>query len=103
MFENGSAFPAAYKGGAFIGEHGSWDRQKPNGYAVAFVPFSGGRPSGKATTFVGGFTGKNHETYGRPVGVAFDRSGALLVADDLGGVIWRVAAKAAPAAPPASG
>ncbi len=92
VFEDGSGFPAPYKGGAFIGEHGSWDRTKPNGYEVAFVPFSGGRPNGKAQTFVGGFMGKDG-TFGRPVGVSFDSTGALLVADDLGNAIWRIAAK----------
>ena len=94
VFENGSAFPAAYKGGAFIGEHGSWDREKPNGYQVVFVPFSGGKPSGKAQVFVGGFRGKGHTTFGRPVGVSFDAKGALLVADDVGNVVWRIAPKA---------
>jgi glucose/arabinose dehydrogenase len=99
-FENGSAFPAQYKGGAFIGEHGSWDREKPNGYQVAFVPFANGRPSGKAQTFVGGFTDKDFTVRGRPVGVGFDASGALLIADDGGNVIWRVAPKVAAAPRP---
>jgi glucose/arabinose dehydrogenase len=97
-FENGSNFPAQYKGGAFVGEHGSWDREKPNGYQVAFVPFANGRPSGKAQTFVGGFTDKDFTVRGRPVGVGFDASGALLIADDGGNVIWRVAANAPAAA-----
>jgi glucose/arabinose dehydrogenase len=92
-FENGSSFPSQYKGGAFVGEHGSWDRQKPNGYQVVFVPFSGGKPSGKAQTFVGGFTDENFTVRGRPVGVSFDANGALLIADDGGNVIWRVVAK----------
>ena len=100
VFENGSAFPAAYKGGAFVGEHGSWDRTRPNGYQVVFVPFAGGKPNGPAQTFVGGFTGKHHATYGRPVGLSFDAKGALLVADDVGNTIWRVV-PAAPAAAPA--
>ena len=91
-FENGTAFPAAYKGGAFVGEHGSWDRTKFNGYQVAFVPFAGGMPSGKAQTFVGGFLTKDGKhAHGRPVGVGFDSTGALLVADDLGNAVWRVA------------
>jgi glucose/arabinose dehydrogenase len=93
-FESGTAFPAAYKGGAFIGEHGSWDRTRFNGYQVAFVPFAGGRPSGKAQTFVGGFLTKDGKhAHGRPVGVGFDSAGALLVADDLGNAVWRVAPK----------
>jgi hypothetical protein len=68
---------------------------------VTFVPFSGGRPSGKAQTFVGGFTDKDFTVRGRPVGVGFDASGALLIADDGGNVVWRVAAKA-PAGRPAA-
>jgi glucose/arabinose dehydrogenase len=96
-FNDGSAFPARYAGGAFVGEHGSWDRDVPSGYEVAFVPFSGGRPAGKPETFVGGFLDKDQHTRGRPVGVAFDRQGALLIADDVGNAVWRVSA-AAPAA-----
>ena len=98
VFENGSAFPAPYKGGAFVGEHGSWDRTKPNGYQVVFVPFTGGKPSGPAQTFLGGFLGDNHATYGRPVGLSFDGKGALLVADDLGNTIWRIAPVGTPQA-----
>jgi glucose/arabinose dehydrogenase len=92
VFENGSAFPAQYKGGAFVGEHGSWDRTVPNGYQVVFIPFANGRPSGKAQTFVGGFIDKNGKVFGRPVGVGWDSTGALLVADDGGNVVWRIAA-----------
>jgi len=103
VFENGSAFPAQYKGGAFVGEHGSWDREKPNGYQVAFVPFTNGRPSGKAQTFVGGFTDKDFTVRGRPVGLGFDAKGALLIADDGGGVIWRVTPKVAAAPPKPAG
>ena len=99
VFEQGSGFPAGYRGGAFIGEHGSWDRQKPNGYQVAFVPFAGGKPSGPPQTFVGGFLRKDGKMQGRPVGVAFDPTGALLIADDVGNAVWRVApAKSAPVA-----
>jgi glucose/arabinose dehydrogenase len=90
VFESDSGFPAAYRGGAFIGEHGSWDREKPNGYQVAFVPFADGKPNGPAKTFVGGFIDRDGKVHGRPVGVAFDPSGALLVADDTGNAIWRV-------------
>ena len=91
-FNTGGSFPAAYAGGAFIGEHGSWDRGKLNGYRVTFVPFSGGRPSGKAQPFVTGFINKDGEARGRPVGVAMDRTGALIIADDLGNKVWRVSA-----------
>ncbi len=98
-FNTAGAFPAQYAGGAFIGEHGSWDRTVPSGYQVAFVPFSGGRPSGRATTFVGGFLDPENHTRGRPVGVAFDRTGALLIADDIGNVVWRVAAAPAATSP----
>jgi glucose/arabinose dehydrogenase len=77
--------------GAFVGEHGSWDREHFNGYKVVFVPFSGGRPSGKAKDVVTAFV-NGEEARGRPVGVAIDKRGALLIADDLGNVVWRVAA-----------
>jgi len=104
-FNTGASFPARYAGGAFIGEHGSWDRTVPSGYQVAFVPFASGRPAGKVETFVGGFLDADNHTRGRPVGVAFDRTGALLIADDVGNAVWRVSARAAPAAvatPPAT-
>ncbi|MCA1653883.1 MAG: sorbosone dehydrogenase family protein [Sphingomicrobium sp.] len=90
-FYNAGLLPAHYRGGAFIGEHGSWDRTKPYGYKVVFVPFVNGRPSGKAEDVVTGFlTPDTKNTYGRPVGVAIDRTGALLVADDVGNTVWRV-------------
>ncbi|MES2019163.1 MAG: sorbosone dehydrogenase family protein [Pseudomonadota bacterium] len=79
-----------YAGGAFIGEHGSWNRTPKNGYAVVFVPFAHGRPSGTPRTVLTGFVSAEGEAYGRPVGVAVDRIGALLVADDVGNAIWRV-------------
>ncbi|MFC4296201.1 PQQ-dependent sugar dehydrogenase [Novosphingobium tardum] len=94
-FNSFPAFPAHYANGAFIGEHGSWDRNVPSGYQVAFVPFAGGKPAGKVETFLTGFLGKDGHTRGRPVSVAFDRGGALLVADDVGNVIWRVTPSAA--------
>jgi glucose/arabinose dehydrogenase len=91
-----ASWPAGYAGGAFIGEHGSWDREVMNGYEVAFVPFSGGHPSGAKQHFVTGFiTGQNAR--GRPVGVGFGPDGALYVADDLGNAVWRIV----PAGPPA--
>lgn len=91
-FNSSSAFPAYYANGAFIGEHGSWDRTVPSGYQVAFVPFENGKPMGKPETFVGGFLTQDNETRGRPVGVAFDKSGALFVADDVGNAVWRISA-----------
>lgn len=92
-FYTGNSFPAAYRGGAFIGEHGSWDRDRFNGYKVVFVPFANAKPSGKAQDFLTGFLAGGGKTHGRPVGVAVDRSGALLVADDVGNTIWRVSAR----------
>lgn len=84
--------PANYANGAFIGQHGSWNRKPPAGYNVVFVPFANGKPSGPPQQFLGGFVGKEGQAFGRPVGVALDGKGALLVADDVGNVIWRVAA-----------
>jgi len=89
-FYTGASFPAAYRGGAFIGEHGSWNRAELNGYRVVYIPFAGGRPAGMPVTFVGGFLNSKGEARGRPVGVALDRTGALLVADDAGKTVWRV-------------
>src|ERR1700684_303126 len=86
----GNDLPASYHGGAFVGEHGSWDRTPLNGYKVVFVPFSGGRPSGPAQDVVTGFLDENNHAYGRPVGLAVDRTGALLIADDVGDTVWRV-------------
>jgi hypothetical protein len=82
-----------YQSGEFIGEHGSWDRNPLNGYKVVFVPFANGRPSGPPQDVVTGFLGKDDEARGCPVGLALDRAGALLVADDLGDTVWRVTAK----------
>jgi hypothetical protein len=78
------SLPQKYHGGAFVGEHGSWDRQQFNGYKVVFVPFSGGHPNGNAEDVVTGFLNANGEARGRPVGVAVDKTGALLIADDVG-------------------
>ncbi len=89
-FYEGSLLPAAYRGGAFIGQHGSWNRSRLNGYQVIFVPFSGGKPNGGPQVVLSGFVDADGHAQGRPVGVAVDRAGALLVADDVGGVIWRV-------------
>jgi hypothetical protein len=86
----GSTLPAHYRGGAFVSEHGSWDRTPLNGYKVVFVPFSGGTPSGPAQDVVTGFLDQNSHARGRPVGLAVDRAGALLIADDVGDTVWRV-------------
>ena len=91
-FYSGSSLPPHYRGGALIGEHGSWDRDELNGYKVAFVPFSNARPSGKAEDFLSGFVSPEGKVRGRPVGVTVDRTGAVLVADDTGNVVWRVSA-----------
>lgn len=91
-FYTGTSLPSQYRGGAFISEHGSWDRDELNGYKVAFVPFANARPSGTVQDFVTGFLTADGKVRGRPVGVTVDRAGALLVADDTGNVVWRVAA-----------
>ncbi|KWT73237.1 L-sorbosone dehydrogenase [Variovorax sp. WDL1] len=75
----------------FIGEHGSWNRKPLSGYKVVFVPFAGGRPSGPPVDFLTGFLNAEEKAQGRPVGVALDKGGALLVADDVGNTVWRVA------------
>jgi glucose/arabinose dehydrogenase len=89
-FNTGDLFPANMKNGAFIGQHGSWNRQPQSGYKVIFVPFTDGKPSGKPQDVLTGFLSEKGEAQGRPVGVRFDKKGALLVADDVGNVIWRV-------------
>jgi glucose/arabinose dehydrogenase len=89
----GADLPAGYRGGAFVSEHGSWDRNPLNGYKVVFVPFSGGRPSGPMQDVVTGFLDANNQARGRPVGLAVDRSGGLLIADDLANIVWRVSSK----------
>jgi len=92
---SGTGLPANYRSGAFVGEHGSWDRSPLNGYKVVFVPFIGGKPSGPAQDVVTGFLNANNEARGRPVGLAVDRTGGLLIADDLGDTVWRVSASSA--------
>jgi glucose/arabinose dehydrogenase len=91
-FCTADALPEKYRGGAFVGEHGSWDRPQLNGYKVVFVPFNGGRPNGKAEDVVTGFLNASGEARGRPVGLAIDKTGALLIADDAGNTVWRVTA-----------
>ena len=87
------ALPRSLTNGMFIGEHGSWNRDPPSGYKVVFVPFANGRPSGEPLEVLTGFVSDAGEAMGRPVGVAIDGKGALLVADDVGNAIWRVTAK----------
>ncbi|MDM0012228.1 sorbosone dehydrogenase family protein [Variovorax sp. J22P168] len=90
-FSSPRGMPPEFANGAFIGEHGSWNRKPLAGYKVVFVPFIGGRPSGTPVDFLTGFLDADEKAQGRPVGVALDRSGALLVADDVGNAVWRVA------------
>jgi glucose/arabinose dehydrogenase len=89
-FYNGEAFPERYRGGVFIGQHGSWNRKPQVGYKVVFIAFQEGKPAGKAEDFLTGFLNAKGEAQGRPVGVTVDKAGALLVADDVGNVVWRV-------------
>lgn len=91
-FSEGSALTERFKSGAFIGEHGSWNRNPPSGYKVAFVSFVGGRPAGKPLDVLTGFRDAGGNALGRPVGVTIAKDGALLVADDVGNAIWRVTA-----------
>jgi len=97
-FAQGTLLPERYRGGAFVGQHGSWNRKPRSGYKVIFVPFVDGRPAGQPLDVLTGFVNSDHEALGRPVGVAIDRAGALLVADDVGNTIWRVAPAPAKAA-----
>ncbi|SFN24476.1 sorbosone dehydrogenase family protein [Variovorax sp. OV329] len=89
-FSDGRGMPPAFASGAFIGQHGSWNRRPQSGYKVVFVPFQGGRPSGPPVDVLTGFLSEDGKAQGRPVGVTLDKSGALLVADDVGNVVWRV-------------
>lgn len=100
-FDAGAQLPTPFKSGAFVGLHGSWNRSERAGYKVVFVPFNEGKPSGAPIDVLGGFVDGDGNARGRPVGVAIDKSGALLVADDVGGVVWRVSASQD--GPPAAG
>jgi len=91
-YAKGTTLPSRYDGGMFVGQHGSWNRKPPSGYRVIFVPFTAGKPSGEAIDVLTGFLDDAGDSHGRPVGVAIDRKGALLVADDVGNVVWRVSA-----------
>ena len=90
VFYDGTLFPPRYRGGAFIGQHGSWNRKPPSGYRVVFVAFEAGRPAGMPEDVLTGFLDDEGRARGRPVGVAVAADGALLVADDVGNVVWRV-------------
>lgn len=97
-FNTGNLFPDEMKDGAFIGQHGSWNRKPRSGYKVIFVPFRDGKPSGAPQDVLTGFLNDKGEAQGRPVGVRLDKQGALLVADDVGNTIWRVTPAARSAA-----
>lgn len=87
---HGTTLPAQFARGMFVGQHGSWNRKPRSGYKVIFVPFSNGKPAGDPVDILTGFVSDDGNALGRPVGVAIDKQGALLVADDVGNVIWRV-------------
>ena len=90
VFSGTGGISTIFPDGAFIGQHGSWNRRPPSGYKVVFVPFHGGRPDGDPVDVLTGFLSADGDALGRPVGVAIDRQGALLVADDVGNRVWRV-------------
>ncbi len=90
------AFPSRYRQGAFIGLHGSWNRSTKTGYKLVFVPFANGAPAGPMEDVLGGFVDTDGDARGRPVGVAIDRRGGVLVADDVGNTVWRVVPDASP-------
>ncbi len=96
-FSSGALLPERMRSGAFIGQHGSWNRKPPSGYKVIFVPFQNGTPSGEPIDVLTGFLNTDGDAQGRPVGVAIDKKGGLLVADDVGNVVWRVTGDAAAA------
>ena len=89
-FAEGAALGPRFSGGAFIGQHGSWNRKPRSGYNVVYVPFANGRPAGQPVDVLTGFVSGDGDAYGRPVGVAIDKRGGLLVADDVGNAVWRV-------------
>ncbi|MCY7339706.1 MAG: sorbosone dehydrogenase family protein, partial [Sphingomonas bacterium] len=98
-FSQGAALGTQFAKGAFVGQHGSWNRKPASGYKVIFVPFAGAQPSGKPVDVLTGFRVKD-VAYGRPVGVAIARDGSLLVADDVGGKVWRVSSAMPQPLPP---
>jgi len=94
-FYTAHLLPAHYENGAFVGQHGSWNRNPRSGYKVIFVPFANGRPAGPPEDVLSGFLNRDGQAQGRPVGVTTDGKGALLVADDVGNTVWRVTPSAA--------
>jgi glucose/arabinose dehydrogenase len=98
-FYTGALLPQRYWHGAFVGQHGSWNRRPPSGYKVIFVPFANGQPDGDAEDVLTGFLDASGHAQGRPVGLAIAHDGALLVADDVGGRVWRVTPAATPTSP----
>ena len=93
LFYTGKGLPAQYQGGAFVSEHGSWDRSPLSGYEVTYVPFANGVPSGPKQSVVTGFYSDNQkELYGAPVGLTQTADGSLLIADDVGNAVWAVSA-----------
>jgi glucose/arabinose dehydrogenase len=98
-FAEGTSLPQQFKNGAFVGLHGSWNRNPLSGYKVIFVPFAGGHPDGKPIDVLTGFLDEDGQARGRPVGVAIGKDGALLVADDVGNAVWRVSTAARTAMP----
>lgn len=97
-FAEGSKLPAPFTQGAFIGQHGSWNRKPHSGYKVIFVPFANGKPTGQPVDVLTGFLSPDEKAMGRPVGVVIDKQGDLLVADDVGNKVWRVSAADKPQA-----
>lgn len=101
-FASGNTLPEKFRNGAFVAQHGSWNRKPAAGYKVVFVPFADGKPSGPPQDVLTGFLNAAGEAQGRPVGLTFDTSGALLVADDVGNRIWRLTPKGGASAPPSA-
>lgn len=97
-FSRGDALPDQFRSGAIVGLHGSWNRKPHSGYKVVYVPFKDGKPSGRPVDFLTGFLSPGGDALGRPVGIEIDRGGGVLVADDVGNIIWRVTKSAAKAA-----
>ena len=97
-YVDSSALLPMYHDGMFIGQHGSWNRRPYSGYKVIFVPFDNGKPQGNPVDVLTGFLSTNGDAFGRPVGVALDKRGALLIADDVGNTVWRVTASSPAAA-----